>query len=155
MPINYIILIISIIILYKLLRLSFSIYYSKRLRKVCDYEFKNIRCNVYSETKGFSFGQIKKLYNIYIIEDSIFLVPSFSMSIFRDDIISTKLYFEDKETQIIDKIFVNVNNRIKIKYFPLDNMSILNRIKFSIITISELKKEQKIIITEFINKYCS
>ena len=152
---NYLISILVIIILYRLIKLSFSIYYSKKLKKIFKYEFNNIRCNVYSETKGFSFRQIKKSYNIYIIENHIYLVPSFSMSIFGDDIISTNLYFKSKETQIIDKIFLNENNKIKIEYYPLDNMSILDRVKFSIITINGLDNDQKIILKEIINKYCS
>ena len=77
------------------------------------------------------------------------------MSIFGDDIISTNLYFKSKETQIIDKIFLNENNKIKIEYYPLDNMSILDRVKFSIITINGLDNDQKIILKEIINKYCS
>ncbi|MGV0757202.1 hypothetical protein ACTS95_12710 [Empedobacter brevis] len=77
------------------------------------------------------------------------------MSIFGDDILSTALYFEEKETQIIDKIYTTEFNRIKIEYYPLDILSILNNCKYSSITLIGLNDNQKTILKNIIDKYCS
>lgn len=155
---NYIFIILTLILFLKLWKLFLSKHYSRKFRKICDYEFKNIRCNVYREDRSqlsLPFNTIKKKFNIYIYESVIYLLPTYSMSIFGDDILSTALYFEEKETQIIDKIYTTESNRIKIEYYPLDILSILNNCKYSSITLIGLNDNQKTILKYIIDKYCS
>ncbi|MBY0068304.1 hypothetical protein [Empedobacter falsenii] len=120
---TFLIFIISVATLTLLLKILFNIYYSKKLKKETDFEFKNISGNATSKGDYQNFSFSIDWYNIYLKNDSIYLVPKITINPFGGSILSNKLYFGEKETVIMDKIYMNKFNDLIIEYYAQDGLS--------------------------------
>lgn len=152
---NFLIFIFSFVSLLLIWKFILSYYYSNKLKKSSEIEFKNISGSGTSKGENFNFSFSLDWYNIYIINDMICLVPKITMNPFGGNFLSNKRYYNDHETIIIDRIYMSKFNDLMIEFYAQDALSILRNDTFTELTIGGLNKEQKNIIKNFIELHCS
>ena len=121
---------------------------SKKLRNFSTIEFKYIWGSISKINGRYSFN----FFNIYIKDEHIYLVPFFTTNPFASKILSNAIYFNGKETQIINDIYFDSSNHLNIEYVPFDTLSLLSRSDLTI-KIKNLNSQQKNILAEYIEKH--
>lgn len=125
---------------------------SKKLKLLSEFEFKYILGLVSTTNKIQSTSFNFNFFSIYIKDENIYIVPMLSLKIFSLNLLSNAIYFEGKETQIINDLYFDSSNHLIIEYIPYDTFSLISR-ENSTIKIKNLNSQQKNILADYIEKH--
>jgi len=139
---------VSIVICLLIFNFILSTITSKKLKNFATTEFKYIKASISKINSRSSFN----FFNIYIKDEHIYLVPLLTTNPLASKVFSNAIYFNGKETQIINDIYFDSSNHLNVEYVPFDTLSLLSRSDLTI-KIKNLNSQQKNILAEYIEKH--